>query len=131
MAKLRVVHLGLGLGDAVAGRVVQVGRVWGVRDERRVGWVGGLLRKRGRFAALGAEKGSQERGGVGDGLLAGGAVTAGSGSAPYVGAANDGPLRRTREREKTVKLNMRCEQNPDALIRSRVPLCSRLQMLLF
>lgn len=108
MAKLRVVrvHLGLGLGDALAGRVMQVGRVWGVRDECRVGGVGRLLRQRGRLAPLGAEERSQKRGGVGDGLLAGGAVTAGSGSAPYVGAANDGPLWRKigRERKKMRKI---------------------------
>lgn len=41
VAKLSVVgvHLGLGLGDAIAGRVVQVGRVRDVRDEC---WVGGV-----------------------------------------------------------------------------------------
>lgn len=59
MAKLGVVgvHLGLGLsdGDAIAGRVVQVGRVRGVRDECRVGGVGRLGRQRGRLAPLGAE----------------------------------------------------------------------------
>lgn len=59
VAKLSVVgvHLGLGLsdGDAIAGRVVQVGRVRGVRDECRVSGVGGLGRQRGRLAPLGAE----------------------------------------------------------------------------
>lgn len=59
VAKLGVVgvHLGLGLsdGDAIAGRVVQVGRVRGVRDECRVGGVGRLGRQRGRLAPLGAE----------------------------------------------------------------------------
>lgn len=44
VAELSVVwvHLGLGFsdGDAVAGRVVQVGRMRGVRDECRVGRVG-------------------------------------------------------------------------------------------
>lgn len=41
MANLSVVgvHLGLGLSDALAGRVVQVGRVWDVSDECRVGGV--------------------------------------------------------------------------------------------
>lgn len=41
VAKLSVVrvHLGLGLSDTVAGRVVQVSRVRGVRDECRVGGV--------------------------------------------------------------------------------------------
>lgn len=93
LTKLRVVrvHLSLGLGyrDAIAGRVMQVGGMRRVRDQCRVGGVGRLL---GRFAPFGAEKRSEERGGVGDGLLAGGAVAAGSASAPYVRAANDGPL---------------------------------------
>lgn len=59
MAELSVVrvHLGLGFGDgdAVAGRVVQVRRVRGVRDECWMGRVGRLGWQGGRFASFGAE----------------------------------------------------------------------------
>lgn len=90
LAELGVVHLGLGLGVG-ARRVVQVGRV------RRVGDQGGVQRRLGgRAGGLdppGAEDGAQQRGGVGEGLLAARrAVTAGRGSPPHVGAANDRPF---------------------------------------
>lgn len=89
MAELGVmgVHLGLGL-CLHPGCVVQVGGVGGMGDESGVLGLRGRAR---RLPPLGAEDGSQQRGGVGEGLLtAGGAVPAGGGSPPHVGTANDG-----------------------------------------
>lgn len=43
--------------------------------------------------------------------MAGGAVAAGSGSAPYVGAANDGSLREDEGERRMEKLKTRCVQH--------------------